>query len=178
MKLRPPRTTRTDTRFPYTTLFRSRVEHQSPAARARRPVRPRQGGRDGRALPRDQSAGRRAPGGQLPDAFEHGVAGGRWLRRGARRLRQLPQQGRDDRLVPAPQAADRDGGFRRWPHRPDPGARARPVEDRTRRDAGADPARSEEHTSELQSLMRLSYAVFCLKKKNMREVIENLKTTR
>src|SRR3546814_7646783 len=28
------------------------------------------------------------------------------------------------------------------------------------------PMRSEEHTSELQSLMRLSYAVFCLKKKN------------
>src|SRR3546814_2460592 len=34
--------------------------------------------------------------------------------------------------------------------------------------AGKDPAavgRSEEHTSELQSLMRISYAVFCLKKK-------------
>src|SRR3546814_5340478 len=30
---------------------------------------------------------------------------------------------------------------------------------------GAIPARSEEHTSELQSLMRISYAVFCLKKK-------------
>src|SRR3546814_5816633 len=30
----------------------------------------------------------------------------------------------------------------------------------------ATPARSEEHTSELQSLMRISYAVFCLKKKN------------
>src|SRR3546814_7243562 len=29
-----------------------------------------------------------------------------------------------------------------------------------------DGARSEEHTSELQSLMRISYAVFCLKKKN------------
>src|SRR3546814_2646935 len=29
------------------------------------------------------------------------------------------------------------------------------------------PARSEEHTSELQSLMRLSYAVFCLKKKRI-----------
>src|SRR3546814_6182261 len=29
-------------------------------------------------------------------------------------------------------------------------------------------ARSEEHTSELQSLMRISYAVFCLKKKNQR----------
>src|SRR3546814_1468210 len=30
---------------------------------------------------------------------------------------------------------------------------------------GDDQARSEEHTSELQSLMRISYAVFCLKKK-------------
>src|SRR3546814_9671628 len=30
----------------------------------------------------------------------------------------------------------------------------------------APPVRSEEHTSELQSLMRISYAVFCLKKKN------------
>src|SRR3546814_1058857 len=32
--------------------------------------------------------------------------------------------------------------------------------------AAAVGARSEEHTSELQSLMRISYAVFCLKKKN------------
>src|SRR3546814_7479871 len=31
--------------------------------------------------------------------------------------------------------------------------------------------RSEEHTSELQSLMRLSYAVFCLKKKNIQTLI-------
>src|SRR3546814_10216650 len=30
---------------------------------------------------------------------------------------------------------------------------------------GVDTARSEEHTSELQSLMRISYAVYCLKKK-------------
>src|SRR3546814_8868766 len=30
----------------------------------------------------------------------------------------------------------------------------------------AGPARSEEHTSELQSLMRISYSVFCLKQKN------------
>src|SRR3546814_7419265 len=30
-------------------------------------------------------------------------------------------------------------------------------------------SRSEEHTSELQSLMRISYAVFCLKKKNRRK---------
>src|SRR3546814_7123105 len=42
--------------------------------------------------------------------------------------------------------------------------------------AGADPAvRSEEHTSELQSLMRISYAVFCLKKKQT--TTENHKTT-
>src|SRR3546814_9462272 len=32
------------------------------------------------------------------------------------------------------------------------------------------PARSEEHTSELQSLMRISYAVFCLKKQNRERV--------
>src|SRR3546814_2991787 len=38
---------------------------------------------------------------------------------------------------------------------------------------GSDPtaARSEEHTSELQSLMRNSYAVFCLKKKKNKSII-------
>src|SRR3546814_3031951 len=47
-----------------------------------------------------------------------------------------------------------------------------PLEDRIepKLDPGADLPRplprSEEHTSELQSLMRISYAVFCLKKKN------------
>src|SRR3546814_7036739 len=34
------------------------------------------------------------------------------------------------------------------------------------------PARSEEHTSELQSLMRISYAVFCLKKKKQHTKIQ------
>src|SRR3546814_9527494 len=38
------------------------------------------------------------------------------------------------------------------------------VEDQQRRPS-VEPLRSEEHTSELQSLMRISYAVFCLKKK-------------
>src|SRR3546814_2515702 len=38
--------------------------------------------------------------------------------------------------------------------------------DGTAADATARHSRSEEHTSELQSLMRSSYAVFCLKKKN------------
>src|SRR3546814_1931522 len=37
-------------------------------------------------------------------------------------------------------------------------------------------ARSEEHTSELQSLMRTSYAVFCLKKKKTKEETEKIKT--
>src|SRR3546814_4367283 len=37
--------------------------------------------------------------------------------------------------------------------------------------------RSEEHTSELQSLMRISYAVFCLKKKKQKQMSKHLKTT-
>src|SRR3546814_6351731 len=41
---------------------------------------------------------------------------------------------------------------------------------------GAEAARSEEHTSELQSLMRISYAVFCLKKKtNTKTIITIIK---
>src|SRR3546814_3544689 len=37
--------------------------------------------------------------------------------------------------------------------------------------------RSEEHTSELQSLMRISYAVFCLKKKIEKQYKQTVKTT-
>src|SRR3546814_10800129 len=40
---------------------------------------------------------------------------------------------------------------------------------------GGTIARSEEHTSELQSLMRISYAVFCLKKKNTQHEKQNTK---
>src|SRR3546814_3478647 len=40
----------------------------------------------------------------------------------------------------------------------------------------AESARSEEHTSELQSLMRISYAVFCLKKKTYNSIVYNKKT--
>src|SRR3546814_11765471 len=90
---RPPRSTRTDTLFPYTTLFRS---------------------------------GRR--GGQCPPPGRWGASAGQ--RRG---------------LVGSPEGMDH-----RRPHRA--GRRCR-------------RSRSEEHTSELQSLMRISYAVFCLKKK-------------
>src|SRR3546814_4412198 len=47
-------------------------------------------------------------------------------------------------------------------------------------DAGQDHDRSEEHTSELQSLMRISYAVFCLKKKkhNIRNEHKNTNAKR
>src|SRR3546814_7626600 len=90
---RPPRSTRTDTLFPYTTLFRSRHPR-----RARRLV---------------------AGIGDCPRSCE----------RIGRTYRPFRRQLSRSRL-----AAER-------------------------------PRRSEEHTSELQSLMRISYAVFCLKKK-------------
>src|SRR3546814_10044508 len=93
---RPPRSTRTDTLFPYTTLFRS----QASLCRL--------------------LSGRHA----AHRTFAH---------RGADRCRD----GRLHRRAPDALVCQ--------------GARA--------------VARSEEHTSELQSLMRISYAVFCLKKK-------------
>src|SRR3546814_10716737 len=120
MLRRPPRSTRTDTLFPYTTLFRSR--------------------------------GPRTAFGRTGD-----------LRRRSRRC-----------LV----ALHLEGGTRacsRAPAAPRPRASVRGGRQRQRKDDDAGPARrdgeirSEEHTSELQSLMRISYAVFCLqkKKKNM-----------
>src|SRR3546814_6843720 len=44
-------------------------------------------------------------------------------------------------------------------------------------DAPGGDGRSEEHTSELQSLMRISYAVFCLKKKKKTIYLNNTRTT-
>src|SRR3546814_8947630 len=104
---RPPRSTRTDTLFPYTTLFRSRSGHAcSHAPARRRPAQPVRGGRG-----RQSSC--RHPG-----------------RRSLRALGTLPI-----------------AFCLTW---------------RTK-------IRSEEHTSELQSLMRISYAVFCLKKKKKKK---------
>src|SRR3546814_2159423 len=103
---RPPRSTRTDTLFPYTTLFRSQT---------------------GRGVPPSER-----PGGVLG-------AGSRSPCRGSR-------------LTPS---RDGEGVMNHC------GCR---FVDRT----GESPRRSEEHTSELQSLMRISYAVFCLKKKKKR----------
>src|SRR3546814_4710332 len=116
---RPPRSTRTDTLFPYTTLFRSSN---------RRPVFRRHGvAPAGRALCRHRS--RSAP---------------------ARRARLERTQA--DRTGWSVQVHPR----RRVPH-------VQPGRDRDAAEGGQE--RSEEHTSELQSLMRISYAVFCLKKK-------------
>src|SRR3546814_1974080 len=53
-----------------------------------------------------------------------------------------------------------DGGFMQYMHRNSP----------------ASIWRSEEHTSELQSLMRISYAVFCLKKKSTTGIHPNIRT--
>src|SRR3546814_10336919 len=51
----------------------------------------------------------------------------------------------------------------------EPFVQLRPGSDRAHMGTGLGLTRSAEHTSELQSLMRLSYAVFCLKKKTARE---------
>src|SRR3546814_2957888 len=113
---RPPRSTRTDTLFPYTTLLRS---HRMVAG----------------------AAGRRRHG--------HGAAGPAGAAPGGRGARQV-DPGVQDHLQAQPRLprlgdALLDAARLRHGHR-----------------AGH---RSEEHTSELQSLMRISYAVFCLKKK-------------
>src|SRR3546814_6634780 len=50
----------------------------------------------------------------------------------------------------------------------------RPVNDPSRGRADFNAVRSEEHTSELQSLMRISYAVFCLQKKKNQHTQDNL----
>src|SRR3546814_1847051 len=80
-------------------------------------------------------------------------------------IRRPPRSTRTDTLFPYTtlfRSADRGGQIRHDPHN---GACLRePRRETVELDASED--RSEEHTSELQSLMRISYAVFCLKKKN------------
>src|SRR3546814_2516779 len=112
---RPPRSTRTDTLFPYTTLFRSQVHDQ--LALHLRPA--------DHVLPEIIEA---------DDIFDRLACG----RGQPQFLGELPL------LL----------------------ARIVDAEHRQRHPVGVVVVRSEEHTSELQSLMRISYAVFCLKKKN------------
>src|SRR3546814_12699470 len=80
-------------------------------------------------------------------------------------IRRPPRSTRTDTLFPYTTLfrSPRDRGGSPCPANPAP---APPAPVRYRRCGCADrPPRSEEHTSELQSLMRISYAVFCLKKK-------------
>src|SRR3546814_16727020 len=71
-------------------------------------------------------------------------------------IRRPPRSTRTDTLFPYTTL------FRsKSPHRQS----ARPSPNAPRAGPSPPPKRSEEHTSELQSLMRISYAVFCLKKK-------------
>src|SRR3546814_6027466 len=128
MTRRPPRSTRTDTLFPGTTLFGSAF--------------PRRG-------PRPRNAASGSAGGGPPHRSRH-------HRRPAthRRLGALRAAGGRARADPRAAQPLRLVGLGR--------------------DGGADP-RSEEHTSELQSLMRISYAVFCLKKKKTIETTNVIK---
>src|SRR3546814_5131057 len=85
-------------------------------------------------------------------------------------IRRPPRSTRTDTLFPYT-TLFRSTGADRPPRLPCPCAGAGkcpPRRNRAGRGAGAGAAdhRSEEHTSELQSLMRISYAVFCLQKKN------------
>src|SRR3546814_8088213 len=127
---RPPRSTLTDTLFPYTTLFRSKPRRRQIARlHPARPRRRARGNRQRRTLSRARGAG-------IDD------------RRGDRyqRGKLCPIAGSSRCLARAPRPKRSRWTWRRSPRL-------------TRR------RRSEEHTSELQSLMRISYAVFCLKKK-------------
>src|SRR3546814_8011946 len=115
----PPRSTRTDTLFPLTTLFRSR-HHK------------------GRGVAEVQADPARVNRGEAIEGAEQ--------QPGDSRARDAERRGLE-------QAAQRQ--------------RSRILE---RRRGGACQAnRSEEHTSELQSLMSISYAVFCLKKKRQQK---------
>src|SRR3546814_3051602 len=122
---RPPRSTRTDTLFPYTTLFRAFNPRISPARR-------------------------RSVGASI---FTQPLLKTRWTPLNATINDPYPRQYRSKTTY--------HSSLRRW-RRGLAGGRSRDRDDRQRRARGE---RSEEHTSELQSLMRISYAGFCLKKK-------------
>src|SRR3546814_6482190 len=81
-------------------------------------------------------------------------------------IRRPPRYTRTDPLFPYT-TLFRSGRRRPWPGRPWSSAGRRTASGRPSAPAsrGGRRPRSEEHTSELQSLMRTSYALFCLKKK-------------
>src|SRR3546814_10211238 len=147
MRRRQPRSTRTDTLFPYTPLFRADApraafpdRHRLRAGRVRRSV-PAPGPRR-RPLARQQRDGRRSDLGEL--------------RRGDRGAGAFPRAYRAAATVTTGRSIIRFGRKKR-------AATHRAIAYVSLIDPREMPHRSEEHTSELQSLMRISYAVFCLK---------------
>src|SRR3546814_4690521 len=140
MILRPPRSTRTDTLWPYTTLFRSavRAQHGDHLARRHRERRPFQ--HLGRAVAHDDIVGPQHHQPPLP----------------RRRSSSQRKNGPPTQAVRMPIGSSA-GSTRVRAKRSATSMRLAPRSSEAGR-------RSEEHTSELQSLMRNSYAVFCLKK--------------
>src|SRR3546814_8362662 len=176
---RPPGSTRTDTLFPYTTRFRSCTGCRSGL----RFVRPRQlADHREAAVFGDVLQGRRR-------GFEHVVSGIVEVHAAValvdvQALFEQVQQG--PRHGPAARAGDpldavdehlvdvvEDDLGHAWFQRLPASVRRDPARlldtprwrGRQARPAAGTSVRSEAHTSELQSLMRISYAVFCLKKK-------------
>src|SRR3546814_9396171 len=138
---RPPRSTRTDTLFPYTTLFRSVVAGQVLRLRqalVQHPVEP--------------------PG--LVRVAVDGV--GDLLLRETPEVVRLPQHRAESSHLPHQPLQRLEACPRRL--RQQAAALFRKI-DQDRAALEQRERRSEEHTSELQSLMRISYAVVCLKKK-------------
>src|SRR3546814_9352137 len=150
---RPPRSTRTDTLFPYTTLFRSEVG--------------RQGGAQSPAVPVDDDDSSSHASRYPPSTFRTAPvtnAAASEARNWYAPARSVASPQRSWAVWPST-AAERFGLL----FQPSaigesnqPGATTLTVMPAGARSRAS---RSEEHTSELQSLMRISYADFCLKKK-------------
>src|SRR3546814_4531130 len=141
---RPPRSTRTDTLFPYTTLFRSTVANPDFEPTGDLVSVPSMAipGRSEYRIPLSFSSRVREDITAFAPNIVHISSPDRVSRQAAAWARRLRRQSHHR-------------------HRKlQQGRLGRPRHRRTRR-----LWRSEEHTSELQSLMRISYAVFCLKKK-------------
>src|SRR3546814_2411395 len=144
----PPRSTRTDTLFPYTTLFRSRSAAPAHLSRSRTWVRRRRRRWSSASPHLDATGGRlQAPMDDTrpdPDCELCEAA-------------RLTPWFHEDELCWVAECEAFAVPMVVWrPHRIDPS----PADEERMLD------RSEEHTSELQSLMRNPYAVFCLKKQN------------
>src|SRR3546814_3029169 len=150
MILRPPSSTRTDTLFPYTTLFRSPVVFDLVRRRMRLSARLSDAARRGEG---GGPVGHHHPGGGAAALGAVDRAG--LARRRGGEAQAAHQQRRGADAAPGGEVAGAVCAGGPLPH--------------VWADGGVplhlSAARSEEHTSELQSLMRISYAVFCLKQK-------------